>query len=261
MKKLAKSLGEPFLEGDLANYQNLSAYLQQQVKSLSDGQLFSLQFDSEIPIILTYTQLWHRATCILGGMRKKGVKPGQFIIVILDECQDFVAVLWSCWLGGFVPIPIRFSSNHSQPNLAKLRIKTVFQIISQPVVLTTEKLAKILEKDELWQYKSSLIYLEEVETAYSDENFYQSNPEDLGALFFSSGTTGKAKLVSLSCQAIVNRLIQDQPLNPETITSLFWLPLDHASASLRIANPNVQNKIFLPTSAFFTQSFALVRCH
>jgi acyl-CoA synthetase (AMP-forming)/AMP-acid ligase II/thioesterase domain-containing protein/acyl carrier protein len=254
IKKLAIAQGETVSNGAIAPYQSLSAYLQQAVNCLPDGQLISLDIDNDFPVIQTYSQLWHRATCILGGLRNQGIKPGQFIVTVLDRCEDFVAVLWGCWLGGFVPIPVKFSLNQSQPNQPKLRIKTALEATSQSVILTTEELATALRQDEQFRdelnHNLTLIQLEKLQTAAADDRFHQSQPEDLAALFLSSGTTGKPKLVSFNCQAIFHRLSANLPDNPQDIRSLYWLPLDHASASLRIANPDAEKKIFLPTEAF-----------
>ncbi len=254
IKKLAIAHGQPFIEGETSPYQNPSDYLSQMIDRLPEGQLIGLDIERDFPVIQTYSQLWHRATCILGGLRNRGVKPGQLIVTVLDQSQDFVAVLWGCWMGGFVPIPVKFSLNHSQPNQPKLRIKTALDAATGSMILTTEELATALQQDELFQdnfkHNVTLIQLENIETASADDNFHPSNPEDLAALFLSSGTTGKPKLVSFNCQAIVNRLSANTAGNTQDIHSLYWLPLDHASASLRIANPDAQKKIFLPTEAF-----------
>ena len=254
MKKLAIAHGETFLRGASSPYQNPSEYLKQAIERLPEGQLIGLDIDGHFPVIQTYSQLWHRASCILGGLRNRGIKPGQFIIAVLDRCHDFVAALWGCWMGGFVPIPVKFSLNQSQPNQPKLRIKTALDVAPRSIILTSEELATALQQDdrfpENFKHNLNLIQLENLETASVDEDFYPSKPEDLAALFLSSGTTGKPKLVSFNSQAILNRLSANQPSNPQAIHSLYWLPLDHASASFRIANPDAQKKLFLPTEAF-----------
>jgi myxalamid-type polyketide synthase MxaB len=250
MQKLAIATGEPVLTKNLTAVQTIPTYLKQAVDTLSNGQLISIPINQDTPVIKTYAQLWTRATRILGGLRKQGFLPQQPVIIILDQCQDFVEALWSCWMGGFVPIPLGFGTNYHQLNQSKLKITTILETIDKPIILTTAELAKSCRKYGLFGSNLTLVELEKLENAVEDEDFYVSNSDDLGALFFSSGTTGKPKLVSFTCQGIINRLIDNQPSHPQKIHSLSWLPLDHASASLRMVNPDAIVKVFLPTEAF-----------
>jgi acyl-CoA synthetase (AMP-forming)/AMP-acid ligase II/thioesterase domain-containing protein/acyl carrier protein len=250
MKKLAITTGEPFSRKNFAFCQNIPSYLKQAVSSLGDAQLFDISTDGDSPGGQTYTELWHRATCTLGGLRQKGVLPPQPVIVILDRSQDFSSVLWGCWMGGFAPIPLQFSSNPSQPERDRLKVTTALKALAQPVIITTSELAIALGRYQLLGSDLTIIELENLEAAPADEDFHLSTPDNLGGLFLSSGTTGKPKLVSFTCEAILNRLIENQPEQPEDIHSLYWLPLDHASTSLRVVNPDAQTKIFLATEAF-----------
>jgi acyl-CoA synthetase (AMP-forming)/AMP-acid ligase II/pimeloyl-ACP methyl ester carboxylesterase/acyl carrier protein len=224
-----------------------ATYLQQAVEKLPHGELISLQTDG-LCQIQTYSQIWVRSTSILGGLRQELLQPGQCLVLLLYECHDFAAALWSCFMGGFVPVSLQVSANYSQTNHVWLRLTAILEVLDEAIILTTEAIARYLTQHDL-QHQCKFIYLEQVETSEPDNLFYPSKPDDLAALYLSSGTTGKPKLASFSCRAIANRLLANQSGNPAE-NSLYWLPLDHASASLRIASPGIQRKVFLPTERF-----------
>lgn len=248
MKKLAIAQGEE-LSIDFSTYKNPAIYLKEAVEFLPDGQLISLDVNG-YNTIQSYSQLWHRSTCILEGLRQKGFKPGEPVIFLLEDCKDFICGLWSSLMGGIVPLPLRFSSDYSNIEQFKVKLQDAANLLDNPLIITTEKIANSLQQFFRAETKSQVIYMEEIEVFPPCYDIYCSSPEELGALFLSSGTTGKPKLVSCNYQAIVNRFLENRPQNPHSMCCLYWLPLEHASSLLRIANPQVKQKIFLPTEVF-----------
>jgi len=237
--------GEAFLS-DTA--ETPATYLQRSVEKLPDGELISIQTDGS-SVTQTYSELWTWSASILNGLRRAKLQPGQPIVLLLEQCQDFVAALWSCFMGGFIPISVRTSSEHSQPNQPWLKLAAALEMLDEVVILTTAAIEQLLPQQSLFTHRWSVVYLEQLETSPPDFILHPSKPDDLAALYFSSGTTGKPKLVSFSCQTILNRLLANHCENSEE-NFLYWLPLDHASASLRIISPDVQRKVFLPTEQF-----------
>ncbi|MBR8831078.1 MAG: 2-succinylbenzoate--CoA ligase [Chroococcopsis gigantea SAG 12.99] len=250
MAQVAIAHGEPFIKNEFDSPRSIPLYLSEAVESLKEGQLVCLQMDEHDTIVRTYSQLWSSACSLLGGLRESEVSPGRVVVVILDRCDDFVTVLWSCLLGGFVPIPLRFSINHTKINEVQLKLKTVLDVVDDPLIITSVDIEESWQKNEILNESLTILKIENLKNAPVDEQFHQGQPEDLCALFFSSGTTGKPKLVGFTCGAILNRLLELRSHQPENIVSLYWLPLDHASANLRMVNPDARKKIFLPTEVF-----------
>ncbi|NEP17338.1 MAG: AMP-binding protein [Leptolyngbya sp. SIO4C1] len=228
-------------------YQSPADYLQQAVERLPQGELISLQ-PQGVCTRHTYAQIWQQATCYLRGLRDHSLVTGDCVVLLLEHCEDFVTALWSCLLGGIVPIPVKAATI---PDLERLntQLQSILALVEQPVFITTYEISRSLNSRSLLA-QLKVVYLEEIGSLSPDTQFHHSTPDALSALFLSSGTTGQPKLVSLSAQTVVNRLLSSQSHSPEAITSLNWLPLDHASANLRLANPDVQRKICLPTDYF-----------
>ena len=74
---------------DYSSYKDIAIYLKKAVEDLPNGQLISVGENNNF-ISQSYSQLWHRSNCILKGLRKETISSNQPIIIILDQCHDFV---------------------------------------------------------------------------------------------------------------------------------------------------------------------------
>jgi amino acid adenylation domain-containing protein len=54
----------------------------------------------------TRGQLWDRAGAIAGLLAGRGLRPGDAVVLALDETADAVAALLACWRSGAVPVPV-----------------------------------------------------------------------------------------------------------------------------------------------------------
>lgn len=253
MTKLSIAEGPPFLahlDEDVATLKTPAAYLKFATARLPQGQLIGIQADGHVHT-QRYQQIWQQAGCLLNGLRRRDLVAGRTVIILFEQVEEIVPALWSCFMGGFVPIPIRFSSEQNPAQHTKLA--TVLALVDSPVIWTTGAIAHTLKSIPQLGSDAPIVFFEETAAPVPDYNLHAANPTDLAALFLSSGTTGNPKLVAFSAQAITHRLCGSLHGNPSDVFALYWLPLDHASAILKIANPDVQNKYFLPTD-FFLQN-------
>lgn len=249
LKKPAIAHGRPLEPNDLA-YKPPALVIQQTIEQLPDGKLISLE-GSDIVSEHTYGQMCYRAACLLKQLQRKNHKPGQFMILLLEQCPDIVTAFWSCLMGGFVPIPVKFSPGNSQPEQLRLKLNHILETLKPSLVLTTQNIAAVATRQQLWaDHKLKIFTLDGITENDASDCWHTPQPHDPGALFFSSGTTGTPKLVTFDMQTIARRLATDICPYTKQLVNLSWLPLDHASALFRMATPNAGQKIFLPTELF-----------
>ncbi|WNZ63814.1 AMP-binding protein [Myxococcus sp. MxC21-1] len=66
---------------------------------------------------LTFAALWDEALRLWGGLRARGAKAGDRVMLAMERPGDFVRGFWACTLGGVVPVPLALpaSLERSQP--------------------------------------------------------------------------------------------------------------------------------------------------
>jgi acyl-CoA synthetase (AMP-forming)/AMP-acid ligase II/acyl carrier protein len=221
------------------------------VERYPHGELISIQWDGS-EVVQTYAQVWERATRILGGLRELGLQPGDPVILQVDLSQDFAPALWSCFMGGFIPLPVPIASNYQEQNQGLAKLHHAWELLDCPVILTTSKLGPQIHT-ALAPYNEKnvrIATIEVLEAHQPDVSLHQNQPEDMGLLLLSSGTTDKAKLVTFNCRTIVNRLIENQSNVSEfqNIIALAWLPLANISGLGNILPKlNIHKRILIPT--------------
>jgi acyl-CoA synthetase (AMP-forming)/AMP-acid ligase II/acyl carrier protein len=182
--------------------------------------------------IVRFADLWDRALALLGSLQARGMRPGDELIIFSKSNESFVIAFWAAVLGGMVPVPVAVGISDEH------RLK-LFRILSQleRATLFTEadlksRLLEFSTKRELDDITTTLntktTLVSDVDPAASGELF-ESTPDDIAFIQYSSGSTTDPKGVVLShrnlcinIRAIVaacNWTKDDQ--------SLSWMPLTH----------------------------------
>lgn len=174
---------------------------------------------------LRYADLWRQALQLQGGLQALGVKPGERVVLLLEQPGDYIRAFWACVLGGavLVPMPWPPSLEPSHPGMA--RLVSTAERLGRPLVLTEAHATAALEA--LGLRTASLSSLERTHPGLP----VALAPEATALLSFTSGSTGRPKGVVLSHDnllAMCDAVIAGGYYTPED-SGLSWMPLDHVA--------------------------------
>jgi acyl-CoA synthetase (AMP-forming)/AMP-acid ligase II/acyl carrier protein len=178
-----------------------------------------------------YAALLEEAERILAGLRRLGLAPRDPVILLLPRHTDFVPVLWACFLGGFVPVPLAAprAMDRVSPELSKLG--NALRLLGAPLIVAggadmvgLRGAASLLEVPAL---RAEAV--EALREAPRDVTHHRGSPDDLALLLLTSGSTGKPKAVMQTHRALLSRtraVVLHNGHTAEEIT-FNWMPLEH----------------------------------
>ena len=175
----------------------------------------------------SYGELVEEAERILGGLRGRGLKAGDKVILLLESNRDFIGVLWGCFLGGMVPVPLSIPPGRGE--LAK-PIKA-WELVEGALIVCGEPFREGLKEPGRRENGKNrqAATVEELRSGTRDERWHESKGGDLALLLLTSGSTGRPKAVMLTHRNILSRSAGTAQLNGfgAQDISFNWMPLDH----------------------------------
>ena len=233
--KFAISYGE-LLHLPAGTVQTLAEALLYTAKQTSTKGITYIQV-GETEIFQSYSELKEKASKILVGLKKIGLKPKDKVILQLEQNRDFIEAFWACILGGFIPVPLATATIYEPDNSAAKKLRNAWQILDKPLVLTNEKLAAPIRNlaVRLKLENLKLATLDRLHSSTSDIDYYSAKPDDIALMLLTSGSTGIPKIVKLSHQNIINSIAATSGVAgfSDRDISLNWLPLDHPGPLIR----------------------------
>ncbi|MCW3054578.1 MAG: hypothetical protein JWN14_3748, partial [Chthonomonadales bacterium] len=186
----------------------------------------------------SYASLLAEAKCILAGLQKQGLKPGDRVILQVEALQDHFASFWACVLGGITPVTVAVAPSYSEPNGIVNKLYNTWKLLEQPVVLTSSTLIAPISGliDLLAMQGLRVLTVDELKANPPSESIYPSKPEDLVFFQLTSGSTGMPKCIQERHQAVICHIHGSQQFNdytPDNI-SFNWLPVDHVVPILTV---------------------------
>jgi long-chain acyl-CoA synthetase len=139
-----------------------------------------------------YSEFAGRVSCLAGGLAARGLQPGDRVMLCMENCVEFLEMLFACWAAGLCAVPVN----------ARLHADEVAHIARDSrarLLVATSDLAAMLAPLE-----GSVDTLSAIVATASDGyaallqrgtplHPVESGPADRAWLFYTSGTTGKPK--------------------------------------------------------------------
>ncbi len=145
---------------------------------------------------LTYQELDNHADSLISYLQGRGLKKGARVAVATGRCLELIISIIACFKGGFVYIPL-------DPDYPQERLKYIADDAGISVILTQTKHFAFFT-----DFKALTIDLKKniplVVHNKAKEQHEEISLSDSAYIFYTSGTTGKPKGVSISHFNIVN---------------------------------------------------------
>jgi len=189
---------------------------------------------------LTYLELNSQVNRLANALMGMGVKKGDRVAVLADNCPEYVMVYFAVAKGGMIVMPISttldsdgiaYTINGSEANTVIFGEKYADLIHSMRSGLSTVRNYIVIGKAP-----GVASYQEIVSRHSSDEPLVTINENDIAWLCYTSGTTGAPKGVMLSHKNIISNvkdmIISGYPTGRNEI-NFSLVPLSHATGMLQ----------------------------
>lgn len=227
-------------------------------KVLSDKGITFIE-GSEQEEFFSYNELHEAALKGLWSLQQKGLKPGNELVLQVDDYKIFLVTFWSCILGGIIPVPLTVGQNDEH----RQKLFNVWPVLNDPWLIASashiEKLGAFAKQkgfDELYA-RMAANALDETSILSSPQQgaVFPAKESDIAFIQFSSGSTGSPKGVVLTHKNLITNTsaishAAGYAANDSTIS---WMPLTHDMGLIGFhLNPLVDGmqQYLIPTPAF-----------
>ena len=174
---------------------NLAALLFDVARRLPDRPAVSDDRSSR-----TYRELTERVARLAGGLRARGLAPGDRVLLPLENCGEYLELLFGCWAAGLCAVP-------TNARLHPREVQFIAEDSGARLLVATPVLAEALAP--LAGAVASLDRVVATRSADYDGLFGEplgadpGQPTDSAWLFYTSGTTGRPKGAVLTHRNLV----------------------------------------------------------
>ena len=204
-----------------------------------------LQHAGQEDVSLTYGELIEGAHGYSRELDRKGVRPGDVVVLILQHGADLVNAYWGTILQGAVPSIMPFLTEKLSPERYRADLSVLIGVTRPAAIITYPEFEAEVRgalsargspnEVELASGPSPVLILAGQVDPPSAPAFdalpgLHRMPEHVALLQHSSGTTGLQKGIALSHGAALNQLeayCEAIRLDPATDVIVSWLPLYH----------------------------------
>lgn len=184
---------------------------------------------------IDYAELRGRALQLLWRLQERGARPGDTLILFVNDNVAFLDGFWGALAGGLIPVPLGVGISEEH----RLKLLRIAARLPRPWLLTDgrtlERLAQLAEREgagALYRELSTRSLLVEqmaTEPAGGEGRRHRALASDTAFIQFSSGSTSTPKGVVLThANLLVNaRGATEAAAFSEVDRPLSWMPLTH----------------------------------
>jgi acyl-CoA synthetase (AMP-forming)/AMP-acid ligase II len=193
-----------------------------------------LQFPNTDDLPITIERLLRGSQSFARTYARKGIRPGEVVVLILQHGEDLLYAFWGAILHGAIPSVMPFLTEKLSPERYRADLSSLMSVTKPAAIVTypdfeTEVRSAIQVGDSV----RSVIVTNQIGPQsgldFDSLGGFQREPDDIVLLQHSSGTTGLQKGVALSHQSVFNQLDaygKALALNDKDVI-VSWLPLYH----------------------------------
>jgi len=202
-------------------------------KVLAEGERISLYFKEKA---ITNFEMLRNSQKLVSALKNIGVKRGDRIIIQMPNCPEVIESFGAVWRIGAVIVPINYLMGDEEiayiykDSGAKVVISSMAflpKIRAAQAKAPTVKTVILIDKDVP---EGTIAYHPLVENSVEDHSVADMNEDELAALIYTAGTTGKSKGVMHTHHSLyANAKMQyDSMPFPDGMTNISVLPLCHS---------------------------------
>ena len=177
---------------------------------------------------LTYEQTWERVRRLVAALRALGVRNGDRVAIVSRNCHRYVEVYQAIPAAGMVLVPLNHRHTAAELRYALEDSETKVLFAGEGADVPDDTVEHVFNLDD--EYEALIA------SAPADDLGSEPTDHDLAGLFYTGGTTGKAKGVMLSHRNLIaNALCQQATFRFEPETR--WLlaaPMFHAAGTVAL---------------------------
>ena len=203
-----------------------------QTRRSGDRAITYLEGENERRVV-TIDALYQRALGILWHLQKLGARPGDKLIIFLQNNEQFIDAFWAGILGGIVPVPVAVGiSDEHRHKLLRIARK-----LGSPYLYTDRKTlerveqfaATVKESSTYSTLKARAFLVDQLDDISKPGRLFGAKPSDTGFIQFSSGSTSEPKGVVLTHGNLIANWQGSATAArfSDADTSLSWMPLTH----------------------------------
>jgi long-chain acyl-CoA synthetase len=188
------------------------------------GDYPSLHFGGEW---FSSADLHERATRVATGLREAGVGTGDRVVVIMANCPEVVIAYHALWRAGAVITPVVFLVTAPE-------LRYIIDDSGAVAVITTAELAPKVAAAQTGIARALPVFVVGENFAQleagSAGSIIERAPDDLAALLYTGGTTGRSKGVALSHANLSHAGAASRAVShlPGLVRGITALPLSHS---------------------------------
>jgi len=195
----------------------------------------------------TYSELMARASTLAGGLRRKGLAPGDRVTLAMSNSPAFYEVLLGAWIAGLVPSPQNCRLHPAEIGYAAGDAGS--KICFSTADLTRSLEGRLPDHCQLIDVDSSLYASLH---GHGDLAITPRAPTDPALLFYTSGTTGKPKGAIQTHRTLTAMIVGFLADSGAVVDDhiLHMAPMSHASGFLGFCYlARGRNQVILPTGS------------
>jgi len=241
--------------------------------NIAELSLNSLELGEHVSIIFegkefTNLQMDSAAQRLGNALKELGVKRGDRVILQMPNCPEILQSFQAIWKIGAIVVPINYLAG--EEDIAHIyKDSGVSTIISSPEYLDKIKAALIDIPNKINiimvppEQPEGTISFQKLVDDYDDKlEIEKTDDEEVAAIVYTSGTTGRPKGVMLTHYGLCNtaKMQQDTTNLPQDLVSLAVLPLCHSYgiATMNGSFLRLKGKVIILRSLNLEQMFSAI---